>query len=138
MQIIGRAFTGQAVAFDIDARPIEIDAIAAAEAAIGGASLSTATSVAGAVTLNNAVAGTITTEALTTAVGVIYTLTLTSNLIKATSVVIPVVTLGSATTGTAAIIHVTPAAGSVAIKVKNIDATNAFNGTIKVGFAIFQ
>lgn len=136
--VIGRDQAGNAIAFEVDGRPVEFDASARAEAAIGGASGCTATSAAGAVTLNNATAGTITTEALVTAIGGTYTLTLTSNLIKASSVVFPTVTLGTATQGTACVVHVTPALGSVAIKIKNIDATNAFNGTLKIGFAIFQ
>jgi hypothetical protein len=122
----------------VDAEPVEADATALAEAAIGGASNSAGTAVSGAATLNNASAGTITTESLSTAVGATYTLTLTSNLIKATSLVFPVVSLGTSTQGTPCAIHVTPANGSVQIRVKNIDATNAFNGTLKIGFAIFQ
>jgi hypothetical protein len=138
MLIIGRSSAGAPVSFQIDAQPVENDVVASAEAAIGGATGSTATSAAGAVTFNNATAGVITTESLSTAAGAIYTLTLTSNLIKAGSVVFVSPTLGSATTGTACVAHVTPANGSVVIKIKNIDATNAFNGTLKIGFAIFQ
>lgn len=138
MQVIGRNFAGQPVAFEADVHPIEGDALALAEASIGGASGSAATSVAGAVTLNNATAGIITTESLSTAAGAIYTLTLTSNLIKATSLVLANITLGNGTTGTGVIVHITPAAGSVVIKVQNIHASAAFNGTMKIGFAIYQ
>jgi hypothetical protein len=127
------------VQFEVDnTEPVEADASALAEAAIGGASNNAATAVSGAATLNNATSGTVTSESLSTAVGAIYTLTLTSNLIKATSLVFPVVSLGSSTQGTPCAIHVTPAQGSVQIRVKNIDSTNAFNGTLKIGFAIFQ
>lgn len=138
MQVIGRTYAGLPVSFDVDCRPVEGDAVALAEAAIGGASGSTATSSAGAVTFNNASAGVITTESLSTAAGAIYTLTLTSNLVKASSLVLANVTLGSGTTGTGVIVHITPAAGSVVIKVQNIHASAAFNGTMKIGFAIFQ
>lgn len=136
--IIGRTWNGQAVSFQADATPIEVDAVAAAEAAIGGASGNQGTAVAGAVTMNNATSGVITTQSLSTATGASTTITLTSNLVKATSVVLANVTLGSATQGTASITHVTCASGSVAFQVKNIDGTNAFNGTLKIGFAIFQ
>ena len=137
-QVIGRTYSGQAVVFEIDAHPVEADHIAAAEAAIGSATNNTVTGSAGAATLNNAVAGTVTTEAVSTVAGAIYTLTLTSNLIKASSVVLANATLGSATTGTPCVAHITPAAGSVAIKVQNIHASAAFNGTLKIAFAIFQ
>ena len=136
--IIGRDSAGNAVSFIADSHPIEADAIASAEAAIGSASVNAATSAAGAVTLNNAVSGTITTESLSTAIGGIYSITLTSNLIKPSSVVLANVTLGSATQGTMSIVHITPALGSVNIKIKNVDAANALNGTLKIGFAIFQ
>src|SRR5271166_2510465 len=108
MQLIGRTFAGMPVVFEADVRPCEADAIALAEAAIGSASGNTATSAAGAVTLNNATSGTITTEAVATAAGSIYTLTLTSNLVKAGSVVLANVTLGTSTQGTGAIVHITP------------------------------
>jgi hypothetical protein len=48
------------------------------------------------------------------------------------------VTLGTSTTGAGVVSHVTPAAGSVNVKVQNIHASAAFNGTLKIGFAIFQ
>ena len=136
--VVARNIHGQAVAFEIDGQPIETDASALAEAAIGGASGSAATSTAGAVTLNNASAGMITTESVSTAAGGTYSLTITSNLIKATSLVMATVTLGTATTGAGVVSHVTPANGSVVIKVQNIHASAAFNGTLKIGFAIFQ
>ena len=136
--VIGRSAGGQPVAFQVDAEPTEGDAVATAEAAIGGASLSNGTATSGAATLNNASAGTITTESLSTAAGSTYTLTLTSNLIKATSLVFASVWLGSASAGTASITHITPANGSVTIQVKNIHASAAFNGTLKIGFAIFS
>ncbi len=37
--VIGRSYTGQAVAIEVDARPIEIDAVNNAEVAIGGAAV---------------------------------------------------------------------------------------------------
>ena len=136
--VIGRTSSGQAVSFYADAEPVESDASALAEAAIGGASGSSGTAVSGAATLNNASAGTITSESLTTAAGAIYSLTLTSNLIKPGTLVMANVTFGSSTTGSASIAHVTCTAGQAVIQVKNIHASAAFNGTLKIGFAIFQ
>jgi hypothetical protein len=136
--VVARNIHGQAVAFEVDGEPIEIDASSLAEASIGGASGSAATSAAGAVTLNNASAGMITTESVSTAAGGTYSLTITSNLIRSTSLVMATVTLGTSTTGAGVVSHVTPAAGSVNVKVQNIHASAAFNGTLKIGFAIFQ
>lgn len=138
MQVIGRSYNGNPVAFEVDAKPIEADAVALAEAAIGGATGSAATSAAGAVTFNNATAGIITTESLTTAAGVTYKITLTSNLVKAGSVVFASVAFGTSTTGDPIVTQVASAAGSVAINIKNDHATAALNGTLKIGFAIFQ
>lgn len=78
----------------------------------------------------------ITSESLSTATGSIYTLTLTNACILSTnSIVMASVALGTSTNGTPQIVSVAPAAGSVVVKVKNIDGTNAFNGTIKVAIA---
>lgn len=95
------------------------------------------TAVAGAATTNkgNAV---VTSEALTTAAAAIYTLTVTDALIAATSIVMASVQFGTSTTGDPIVTQVTPAAGSVVIKVKNDHATAALNGTIKVSFIVFN
>ena len=97
----------------------------------------TATAVAGAATLNKN-AGVITSEALTTAAGATYTLTLTDSAIAAADQVMASVSLGTATTGTPTITTVTPAAGSVVIIVQNIHASAALNGTIKIAFVDFD
>lgn len=97
----------------------------------------TATATAGAATLNKD-AGVITSEALSTAQGAAYTLTLTNSSIAATDQVMASVSLGTATTGTPAIATVKPAAGSVVIVVQNISASAALNGTIKVAFVVFK
>jgi hypothetical protein len=93
-----------------------------------------ATAANGAATLD-AVSGVITTEALDTAAGAYYTLTLTNSFIKATSKVLPTLDYGSNTTevlmGT-----VTTAAGRAVFKVKNSHATAAMNGTLKIGFLV--
>lgn len=95
----------------------------------------TATATAGAATLAS-YNGVITSEALTTAAAGEYTLTLTNSLITATSVIMVSAGKGTATTGVPAIGGVTPAAGSAVITVTNLDAAAAFNGTIKINYAI--
>ena len=97
----------------------------------------TATAAAGAATLNKS-AGTITSEALTTAAGSAYTLTLTNSQVAVGSVL--AVTCDNGTNSTAGIElgRVTPAAGSVVILVWNRHASSALNGTIKVQFAILK
>ena len=97
----------------------------------------TASATSGAATLNK-MAGVITSESITTAAGSDYTLTLTNSDIAAADQVMASVQLGSATTGEPAITSVTPAAGSVVIKVRNIAASAAFNGTIVISFVVFK
>lgn len=94
----------------------------------------TATATSGAATLNK-FSGTITTESLSTAAGAVYTLTITDSAITATDIVTASVALGTATTGMPDVTTVTPAAGSVVIKIQNIHASAALNGTLKVSFA---
>lgn len=97
----------------------------------------TATATAGAATLSKA-AGVVTSEALSTAAGASYTLTLTNAQVAAADQVLASVSLGTATTGTPVITTVKEAAGSVAITVKNVDASAAFNGTLRIKFAVLK
>lgn len=97
----------------------------------------TATAAAGAVTFNKH-AGVITTEALTTAAAVNYTLTLTNSKIAADDMVFVNVANGTNTGGTPVLTTAGPAAGSVVIVIKNDHATVAFNGTLKVAFVVFK
>jgi hypothetical protein len=97
----------------------------------------TAAATAGAATLNKS-SGVITSEALTTAAGADYTLTLTNSTIAAADIVMASVQLGSATTGVPTIASVTPGSGSVVIVVQNIHASAAVNGTLKIAFAVFK
>lgn len=99
------------------------------------ANIGTATASSGAATLNK-ISGTITSEALTTAAGADYTLTLTNSTIAATSRVFATPDNGTNTTAGMAVGRVTPAAGSVVILVRNTHASVAWNGTIKVNFAV--
>lgn len=88
-----------------------------------------ATAAAGAATLNRSL-NVITSEALTTAAGANYTLTLTNNRIAADSYVSGSVKLGTATQGLPVIATITPAAGSVVVVVQNADGADALDGTI--------
>jgi hypothetical protein len=93
----------------------------------------TATAVAGAATLNKA-SGKITTEALTTAAGATYTLTLTNSQIAAADTVFASLANGTNSAGDPAIGLVTPGAGSVTIAVVNRHASAALNGTLVISF----
>lgn len=94
----------------------------------------TATAVAGAATLNKA-SGKITTEALTTAAGASYTLTLTNSAIAAADTVFASVANGTNSAGLPVIGLVTAGAGSAAIIVNNMHASAALNGTLVISFA---
>jgi hypothetical protein len=96
----------------------------------------TATASAGAATLNK-MAGVVTSEAITTAAGADYTLTLTNSDIAAADQVFASVQLTTAG-GTPVVASVTPGAGSVVIVVQNIHATVAFGGAIKISFMVLK
>lgn len=96
---------------------------------------STATASAGAATLS-ANCGTITSEALTTAAAAAYTLTLTNTVVLANSVVTVSVDNGTNTQGIPSLSTVTPTAGQVVIKIYNVHASQALNGTLKIRFLV--
>lgn len=98
---------------------------------------SVGTAVAGAVTLNQG-AGLITSESLSTAAGSTYTLTLTNSFIDANTLIFVNVGLGTSTQGTPDPTTVVCTAGSATILIKNVDATNALNGTIVIGFFLVR
>lgn len=102
-----------------------------------GTGTKTATAIAGAATLNKP-AGAVTSEALTTAAGADYVLTLTDSDIAAGDQVFASVKLGSATTGVPAVATVTESNGQVVIVIQNIHASAALNGTIKISFVVFK
>ena len=97
----------------------------------------TATATGGAATLSKN-SGVITSEALTTAAGATYTLTLTNTTIAATDQVFASVMYGTATAGMPVVTRVTPGSGSVVIIVQNIHASAALDGTIKISFLVVQ
>jgi hypothetical protein len=97
----------------------------------------TATASSGAATLNK-MAGVITSEALTTAAGATYTLTLTNSDIAATDQVFASVSNGTNSQGIPVTSTVTPGSNQVVIKIENNDLAAAFNGTIKIAFAVLK
>jgi hypothetical protein len=95
----------------------------------------TATATTGAATLSKQ-SGVITSEALTTAAGAAYTLTLTNTLVAATSKVFVSFDNGTNSQGTLALGTVTPGSGQVVIVIRNAHASQALNGTIKISFFV--
>lgn len=96
----------------------------------------TATATSGAATLNNRF-GKVTSEALVTAAGATYTLTITNSAVKASDIAVASVAYGTSTTGMPTVCRVTPGAGSLVIIIQNVHASAALNGTIVVSFAVF-
>lgn len=86
----------------------------------------------------NAQRGYVTSEELTTAAGAAYTLTLTNSRIAAASQVVATVEDGTNTQGIPVVgtVKVT-AAGTAVIKVYNLHASQALNGTIIISFTVF-
>jgi hypothetical protein len=95
----------------------------------------TVTAAAGAATLDK-IAGKVTSEAITTAAGADYTLTLTNATIAAADLVFVSVANGTNTTEGIAVNRVQPAAGSVVIKIRNTHASSALNGTIVISYEV--
>jgi hypothetical protein len=101
------------------------------------AAMGAAAAASGAATLN-ALAGKVTTEALTTAAGAAYTLTLTNSKIAAGDIVQAVVGNGSNTQGVVVVGRIEPAAGSCVITVRNEHASQALNGTLVISFFVIK
>lgn len=99
------------------------------------ASRGTATAAAGAAT-SNTQSGLVTTEALTTAAGAQYTLTLTNDKIGFGSILLVTVANGTSTAGTPSLTVASQGSGSATIIVQNIHGANAFNGTLKISFLV--
>lgn len=95
----------------------------------------TATAVAGAATLGST-AGRVTSEALTTAAGADYVLTLTNAAIGLNDSVFVSVANGTNTTEGLAVNRVQVSAGSVIIRIRNTHATVALNGTIIISYML--
>lgn len=99
------------------------------------ATTGTATSTAAAATIN-ADSGIVTTEALTTAAAAVYTFTLTNSQITTASKCDVTVGLGTSSAGLPVLSTVTPASGSAVIKIANLHASAALNGTLKIFFKV--
>lgn len=85
-----------------------------------------------------ALAGVITSEALTTAAGAEYTLTVTDDMVSASDQIVATVEQGTNTTAPIHVTTTTAAAGSFVVKVRNGHASAALNGTIKVKFSVIK
>jgi hypothetical protein len=102
-----------------------------------GTGTGTATATAGAATLNRA-SGVLTTEALTTAAGANYTLTLTNSEVVAGDIVLAAVNNGTNSAGDPVVSRIAPGNGTVVFIVRNAHASAAFNGTLQVRFVHFN
>lgn len=111
------------------------DAVLANSGTVLGSAPTTATASSGAAT---AAAGrfTVTSEALTTAAGSDYVLTVTNTHVLATSIVLCSAANGTNTTEGLDINRTQPSAGSVIVRVRNTHASAALNGTVKVNCAV--
>ena len=97
----------------------------------------TATATAGAATLAKA-SGKITSEALTTAAGALYTLTITNTEVAAVDIILASVAYGTSTTGVPVVTRATATANTITIVIQNIHASAALNGTIVVSFFLVK
>jgi hypothetical protein len=99
--------------------------------------LSAVSATAGAATCN-AQRCIVTSEAITTAAGADYVLTMTDNKISTSSIILATVANGTNTTEGIAVNRVQPGSGSAVIHVRNTHASAALNGTIVVNAAVMN
>jgi hypothetical protein len=78
----------------------------------------------------------ITTEALTTAPGAGYSLTVGNEMIAPNSIVIPVISNGTNTQGDPSLATVTVSLGKAVINIINRHASAAFNGTLQIAILV--
>lgn len=98
----------------------------------------TAAATAGAATLNKS-SGVVTSEALVTAAGASYVLTLTNNKIAVGDLVFASVQYGTSTTGTPCVTKVdTSTISTAVVTIQNVHASAALNGTIKVSYFVIK
>ena len=105
--------------------------------ALAFGSHTTATGAAGAVTIN-AMSGVITTESLSTAAAAEGTYTITNSYVAAADIVLVSIGNGTNTTLGAAVVSVTPGAGSFTVSYTNVHAASALNGTLKIFFVVIK
>ena len=89
------------------------------------------------ITLNRQ-SGTLTTKSLTTAAGNLYVLTLTNSLISSTSKIFASLNDGTSTQGLTILYQTRPSSGTGSIVIYNAHASQAFNGTLKIYYVIFN
>jgi len=104
---------------------------------LGQGLVKTASATAGAATLTNP-SGTITTEALTTAAGADYTLTITNTEVAAADIPFASLRNGTNTQGLPLIKSVNPNANQLVIIVRNAHASEALNGTLEIAFGVLK
>jgi hypothetical protein len=97
----------------------------------------------GAASIGNADAGIITTESLSTVAGGTQAYVISSSQVTPNSVVFVSVQFGTSNAGTPAVTLVNTGAtslvpGSVTVRIQNIHATNAFNGSLILSVLIFN
>lgn len=102
-----------------------------------GTGTRTATATAGAATLSKE-SGVITSEALTTAAGAAYTLTLTNTKITAADQVYVSVANGTNSAGVPVVSTVTEGSNGAIIVIQNEHSADAFNGTLKIKFSLLK
>lgn len=85
----------------------------------------------------NAIAGKVTTEALTTAAAGSQALVLTNSLVAAADIVIATVNGGTSTTGSAELKAVATA-NTITFTLTNRHASAAFNGTFIIGYVVMK
>lgn len=101
-----------------------------------GVGVKTASATAGAATLNQP-SGIITSEALTTATTVTYTLVITNNQVLATDLIQVTLGFGTNTTGCPVLVSAVAGAGTITCKVFNAGAA-ALNGTLTFTYVIWK
>ena len=85
----------------------------------------------------NAIAGKVTSEALTTAAAGAQALTLTNSLVDAADIVIATINGGTSTTGSAELKAVATAS-TITFTLTNRHASAAFNGTFIIGYVVMK
>lgn len=131
----GTAAPNKAVVLDASGDTNGIRNITRATGAVDDLDSGTATASSSAATVSKQ-AGVVTSEALTTAAGAAETLTITNTLVAAGDIVMCSVKNGTNTQGIPVVGAVTPGTGSFTVKVWNLHATEALNGTVKVTFLV--
>jgi hypothetical protein len=97
----------------------------------------TAQAAAGAAILN-CDSGIVTTEALVTALGASYTLTLQCNAVTPNSIVVASLANGTNSQADPSLSRISAGNGVITFVVVNRSATLAFNGTLQISYVVFN